>query len=382
VTTWGLVAAPHRLALPSERQLLLALSPAHREAVTAARGVARRRGVGLYLVGGPVRDLLLQRPVGDLDLTVEGDAPALARELARVLGARVQVHAAFRTATLTLPDGERLDLATARTETYPRPGALPVVRPADIGGDLLRRDFTINALALKLAPDFEPRLLDPTGGRRDLQDGVIRFLHDRSPVDDPTRAFRAVRYAHRFGFRIPRETRDAIRAAIERGCFEAVSGDRLRRELQKILSERDRPGALRRLRELGLHRVLHPSLTVSRTLLERLRQAEGSSGPSADWLTYLQVWATELAPEHVSQLARRLNLSRKDADRLRAGPPRRRAPQPSGLTIAGKNLLAAGASPGPALGWALAQTLIARREGRITAEEELDFALAVWRDRQ
>ncbi|MFN2387589.1 MAG: hypothetical protein ABR576_15125 [Thermoanaerobaculia bacterium] len=361
--------------------MLFALSPHHRDALTAARGVARRQDVNLYLVGGPVRDLLLQRAVADLDLTVEGDAPSLARELAAVLSARIQIHARFLTATMELPDGERVDVATARAETYRRPGALPVVRPAGIGPDLVRRDFTINALALKLAPEFEGRLVDPSGGRRDLEDGVIRFLHDRSPMDDPTRAFRAVRYAHRFGFRLPRETRRAIRAALERGCFEAVSGDRLRRELEKILSERDRAGAVRRLRDLGLHRVLHPSLLASREPLERLRRAERSStGPAADWLTYLQVWASDLTPAEVAELARRLNLSRKDADRLRPAPPPPRALPSSALSISGKNLLAAGASPGPAIGWALARTLIARRERRITAEEELDYALAILRE--
>jgi tRNA nucleotidyltransferase (CCA-adding enzyme) len=364
-----------------ERRVLFALSPVHRDALIAVRGEARRRGVGLYLVGGPVRDLLLQRPVGDLDLTVEGDAPALAEELASRTDARVQVHDRFQTATLELRGGERLDLATARAETYRRPGALPVVRPSGIGADLLRRDFTINALALKLAPDFDPRVLDPTGGRRDLQDGVVRFLHDRSAMDDPTRAFRAVRYAHRFGFRIPRESRRAIRKAFDRGCFEAVSGDRLRRELEKILSERDRAGAVRRLHDLGLHRVLHPSLIASRALLEQLRQTEGSSaGPSADWFTYLQVWASELTPAQTSELARRLNFSRKQIARLRAGPPSRLPVSGSGLSIAGKHLLAAGATPGPALGWALARTLVARREGRITEEQELDFALAAWRE--
>lgn len=366
--------------MPNERQLLFALSPAHRKAVVSARAVARRQGVGLYLVGGPVRDLLLQRPVGDLDLTVEGDAPSLARELAANLGARVQVHDRFQTAILELSNGERVDVAAARSETYRRPGALPAVRPARIAQDLLRRDFTINALALKVAPDFEPRLLDPTGGLRDLREGVIRFLHDRSPMDDPTRAFRTARYAHRFAFRIPRETRYAIRAALEQGCFGAVSGDRLRREIEKILSESDRAGAVRRLRDLGLHRVLHPSLTVSRKVLERLRLEERSStGPVRDWLTYLQIWAMELTPSETAELARRLNLSRKDGHRLRTGPPPR-IPQATGLSIAGKNLLAAGASPGPALGWALAQTLIARREGRITAEEELDYALAILRE--
>jgi tRNA nucleotidyltransferase (CCA-adding enzyme) len=273
-----------------------------------------------------------------------------------------------------------MDVATARAETYRRPGALPVVRPADIGADLLRRDFTINAMALALAPEFDGRVIDPSGGRRDLQDGVIRFLHDRSPMDDPTRVFRAVRYAHRFGFAISREARRAIRAALKSGCFEAVSGDRLRREIARLLSERDRAGAVRRMRGLGLHRLLHPSLPAARETLNRLRLFERSSdGPSADWLVYLQVWAAGLSPSELLELAGRLNLSRKDAERLQRGPAPPRA-VPGGLSISGKDLLAAGASPGPTMGRALTRTLVARREGKISADEELDYALAILRE--
>ena len=376
---------PRRRPVPDaleKTRVLAALDPGQRAIVNAARRVSRKRGEPLYLVGGPVRDLLLGRAVGDVDLSVEGDGPSFARALAGPCRADIVVHPRFRTATLTLPPGVRVDVATARSETYERPGALPTVRAAEIHEDLARRDFTINALALRLAPVFQPEVLDPEGGRADLRGGKIRFLHERSALDDPTRAFRAVRYANRFGFTIAAETRRAIRNALGAGAFDAVSADRLRRELEKILSERDRAGAVRRLRDLGLHRVLHPSLRVSREVLERLRREErASTGSSADWLTYLRVWAFELKPAEAAELARRLNLSRKDADRLRGGPPPPRALSAPPLSIAGKNLLAAGASPGPAIGWALARTLIARREGRITAEEELAFALAAWREK-
>ena len=148
-----------------------------------------------------MRDLLLGRPVVDLDLSVEGDVADFATRLAGTLSAKRKVHARFATATLTLPSGERLDISGARHEHYEWPGALPRVRPgASIEEDLVRRDFTINALALEVAPGR--RLVDPFGGRRDLEAGAIRFLHPGSAIDDPTRAYRAVRYANRLGFRI------------------------------------------------------------------------------------------------------------------------------------------------------------------------------------
>ncbi|MFY9552480.1 MAG: tRNA nucleotidyltransferase, partial [Thermoanaerobaculia bacterium] len=183
----------------------------------------------MYLAGGVVRDLLLGRPVKDLDLAVEGDAEAYSRSLAEALSASRRAHGRFGTATLELPSGDRLDVASTRRETYAGPGALPdVTSGGPIEEDLRRRDFTVNALALEVAPGR--RLVDPFGGRADLARGVIRFLHALSPQDDPTRALRAVRYANRLGFRIAPSARTAIRAAIASGAFRGVSGDRLRRE--------------------------------------------------------------------------------------------------------------------------------------------------------
>ncbi|MBC8646661.1 MAG: CCA tRNA nucleotidyltransferase, partial [Thermoanaerobaculia bacterium] len=302
-------------------RVLAALDPGQRAIVNAARRVSQKRGEPLYLVGGPVRDLLLGRSVGDVDLTVEGDGPSFARALAGLCGAEIVVHARFRTATLTLPGGSRVDVAAARSETYERPGALPSVRPAGIREDLARRDFTINALALRLTPGFQPQVLDPEGGRADLRDGKIRFLHEGSALDDPTRAFRAARYANRFGFTIAAGTRRAIRKSLESGAFGAVSADRLRREIEKLFAEPDRAGAVSRLTALGLHAALHPALSSSPETLRRLRRAEKAAvGSNAGWLVYLLVWSAGLDTAQASQLAGRLNLPRRDADRLNTWP--------------------------------------------------------------
>jgi tRNA nucleotidyltransferase (CCA-adding enzyme) len=185
------------------------------------------RGTPAYLVGGAVRDLLLGRERTDLDVVIEGDAA----ELAEALGGTVAAtHERFATAAVEL-DGLRIDLATARSESYARPGGLPDVRPASIEEDLSRRDFTVNAMAVPLAE--RAGLLDPHGGRGDLGGGILRVLHDASLVDDPTRAVRAARYAARFGFSLDPATESLVRAT----DLFTVSEDRLRAELRKLAAE-------------------------------------------------------------------------------------------------------------------------------------------------
>ncbi len=184
-----------------------------------------------YAVGGPVRDMLRGSPSRDADIAVEGDPSALAGRLAGVLGgARVTLHRAFGTAVVRT-DGVRIDVAATRTERYPRPAALPVVAPAGIDADLGRRDFTVNALAAAITGPRFGELLDPFGGRADLEARVIRVLHPASFRDDPTRLVRAVRYAARLGFTIDPETERLAREAIAVGLVDALSGARVRAEL-------------------------------------------------------------------------------------------------------------------------------------------------------
>src|SRR5215216_406156 len=180
------------------------------ERLAALPGLDRVReaapGTAVYLVGGAVRDLVLGRERADLDLVVEGDPAALGRRL----GGEIRTHERFSTATVHLNGGE-LDLATSRSESYARPGALPDVRPAPLADDLARRDFTINAMALPITG--EPKLIDPHCGLADLRRGTLRVLHERSFVDDPTRALRAARYAARYGFALEPETERLLRDA-------------------------------------------------------------------------------------------------------------------------------------------------------------------------
>jgi tRNA nucleotidyltransferase (CCA-adding enzyme) len=205
------------------KDLAAALRRAHPE----LQAVKREAEAPVYLVGGAVRDLLLGRPGADLDLVVVGDADVLA---ARLGGAEVE-HERFGTVKVEV-EGRGVDIASARTETYPEPGALPIVAPAEsIEVDLGRRDFTINAMALPLTED--PRLIDPYGGKRDLERGLLRVLHPRSFEDDPTRAIRAARYAARFGFTLEPETDRLMR----RCDLATVSADRRRAELERLAAE-------------------------------------------------------------------------------------------------------------------------------------------------
>jgi tRNA nucleotidyltransferase (CCA-adding enzyme) len=387
-----------------------------------ARAVAREKGVRLFLVGGTVRDLLLRRPVKDVDLVVEGDAAGFARALAAALGGRARTHERFGTAAVELSDGGRLDVAAARRESFDAPGALPRVQPARIEKDLARRDFTINAMALELAAAVRPRLFDPFGGRRDLERRTLRFLHPRSPFDDPTRAFRAVRYANRLGFRIAPDAGRAIREALRSGAFDAVSGDRLRSELELLFAEANRAAAARRLAGLGLAAALGARLPATRAALERVRRAERLSAgwPEAGgWLLFLLAWASDRPARDLGRLADRLALQGDAGRAVRGWPatrrrlvllrrPRRRSairrlleglsPEETGalaaclpsraaarllevarrpvlLRIGGRDLLAAGVPAGPAVGRALAAARDAREDGMICAGEELEFAL-------
>jgi tRNA nucleotidyltransferase (CCA-adding enzyme) len=252
-------AAPTTLAL-TVGDRLAALGPAVVDLLRRVGALGEALGMPVALVGGPVRDLLLGRTgrPPDLDLAVEGDAATVARRLAAELGGRVVEHGAFRTATLDLPGGPRLDLATARRERYPAPGALPQVEPASLGEDLGRRDFSVNAMAIRLGPDAWGALVDPTGGLVDLRARRIRILHPLAFVEDPTRIFRAARLAARLGCRIDPGTRRLARAAAALDCYPALSGDRLRGELALLLAE-PRPGAaLAEATRLGTWRLLGP----------------------------------------------------------------------------------------------------------------------------
>jgi tRNA nucleotidyltransferase (CCA-adding enzyme) len=216
----------------------------------------------VYVVGGFVRDLLIERENLDIDIVVEGDAVDFACQLAKMWEGQVQLHHQFKTAAITRSDGLKLDFVSARNETYPSPGALPSVEYGTIVEDLLRRDFSINALAIQLRPDTFGELVDCTDGLRDLRTGHIRTLHKRSFVDDPTRIFRAIRYEGRYNFQLTESDQKQMLDAIKQGVLNLISGQRIRNEIDHILSEEAAPQMVNRMSDFDLLGAIHPTWKI------------------------------------------------------------------------------------------------------------------------
>ena len=224
-----------------------------KNAIELIRETAIEKNIRPYLVGGPVRDLLLGRDAFDIDLTIEEDSAAFARALAKRVNARVKSFPQFLTYKVVTTAMPEIDIATARKERYRKPGALPAVSRGHLKDDLLRRDFSINAIALDL---LSSQLHDPTGGERDLRERHIRVLHDDSFIDDPTRVYRAIRLAARLGFSIEKHTAKLMREAIEHGALTTVSKERLWRELFLAMDEADAPKVLAEMNARGALRTL------------------------------------------------------------------------------------------------------------------------------
>ena len=302
------------------REAILARLPA--ESARLVRAVAeacRSRGLAAYLVGGVVRDFLLGRPVVDADIAVVGDAAGAARQAAEAAGASVVVFEAFGTARL-VAGGVQVDVAPARTERYPRPGALPQVSAASaIEEDLRRRDFTINALAVPLTGD--PReLVDPWGGRKDLQGGWLRALHERSFLDDPTRLLRAVRFGVRYRLTVEPRTRRWMGQAVAARALDRVSAQRRGAELRRALAERPVLPVAVALQRWRLWDALCPTWRLTVRARRALAALDADEEPLDERARVALVAAAEgwlsrepaLLARQVSELDRRLALTRPE----------------------------------------------------------------------
>lgn len=349
-----------------------------------AVGVLREKleGVPVWLVGGVIRDLLLDRPVLDIDLVVEGNAP----ETAALLGEPEASNEWFGTASV-LVDGMRIDIAGARRETYARPGALPQVEPAGLGEDLARRDFTVNTMAAPLGGAGD--LVDPHGGVDDLRARVLRVLHDGSFVDDPTRALRAARYAARLGLQLEARTAELLGNA----DLATVSPDRVETEIRKTVADPSGPGALRLLNLWGLAGVDSAAsgrLEVALELLDdpdwaELVSREDAALEAALPNERLEMAAVRLSASHPARPSDGVALVKgrlpvellaarwAGADWLDDWVHEWRKVQ---LEIDGEDLMSAGVPEGPAVGRGLAAALAATLDGEATGrEEQLRIAL-------
>jgi tRNA nucleotidyltransferase (CCA-adding enzyme) len=286
------------------------------------------RDCRVYVVGGVVRDLLLGHVTLDLDLAVEGDGIAFARAVSDRYRAGLAVFERFATARLVFPDGLKMDIATARRESYAQPAVLPTVQPASIEEDLYRRDFTINAMAMQLNRGAFGRLLDVYGGQRDLRARTIRVLHAGSFQDDPTRIFRAIRFEQRFGFRIERTTLRLLAQAASRNLIRQLSGPRLQNEVLLLFAEHDPVRAITRLAQLTLLRFLHRRLCYTKNVK---RVVTAVPRALAWWtrrfpdsvidrpMVYLMALSSESSPLVVAAMIRRLALARGQAKKVSTG---------------------------------------------------------------
>jgi tRNA nucleotidyltransferase (CCA-adding enzyme) len=337
-----------------------------------------------YLVGGVVRDLLLDRGGTDLDVAIEGEPEVLAD----LPGFSLEREGLFLTGRLET-DGVKIDVAQTRAEDYPSPGALPEVRPASITEDLARRDFTINAMAFPLGGERE--LLDPHAGLDDLRAGLLRVLHPGSFVDDPTRALRAARYAARFAFELEPETARWLREA----DLSTVSEDRIDNELRRIAAEEDPAAALRLIAEWGVMPSLDPQAPDRVEEVTRLAAAP----PWSDWADReLAVMLAIVRPlPQIRELAAATPERPSEAVRLASpwDPAQLLVARALGaewldryadewrhvvLEVTGDDLLAEGIPEGPAIGRGLEAALSGKLDGEISGrEEELRIALAAAR---
>ncbi len=356
-------------------------------ALSALEGVEElREALGdrdAWLVGGAVRDLLLGGTRADIDLVVEGDSSAVAA----ALGSGSKEHERFGTASVEMA-GIRVDVASARRETYSGPGALPDVAPAPIREDLARRDFTINAMALPLRGEAE--LLDPHDGKEDLADGVLRVLHPSSFEDDPTRALRAARYAARLGMRLEQQTAELLAAA----DLGTVSADRVDAELRRLLAEESAPEALSLLTGWGLAGIDEGAADRVRGARELLADPAWAGVADAADAVFEAARPSEESRRAVAELTQKAPASPSAGVALASGvkPVHLVMARIAGagwldawaaewrhvsLEISGTDLLDAGIAQGPALGRGLAAALAARLDGTIaTRDEELRVALA------
>ncbi len=288
--------------------------------------MADQRHERAYVVGGVVRDLILGRKNFDLDIVVEKDAISLARQFAKSHQAKVVEYPPFKTAAVTLKNGFKFDLATARKETYPHPGALPVVKKGSLREDLYRRDFTINAIALVINKKNFGELVDDFGGLKDLKAKRIRVLHEKSFIDDPTRIFRAVRFSSRFNFQIEKKTLLLLKEALEYRFEERVKPQRYFEEFKKILDEQKpkkyikRLAVLKGLRFLTLEAKFNTAMgRFFDTIDNNIAWFDKTFGRAKDlkrWIVYLMALLRELSFDESKAIMEKFNLSREDRESI------------------------------------------------------------------
>jgi len=294
------------------------LPDTHLKIVKQIGEVADQSNVSVFLVGGVVRDMILRVTNLDLDVVVEENGITFARQLARKVNGHFRAHEKFCTAVVVYPDGFKLDIATARTEFYKHPAALPIVDASSIKQDLYRRDFTINAMAIRVNQKGFGELIDFFGGQQDVKDRLIRVLHSLSFVEDPARVFRAIRFERRLGFRIGNHTLNLMKNTIKQGICDQLDGQRLLYELKMIFQEADPLPIFERMAHMDLLKSIQPGLKNKSLFLKRVKSIKAV----LDWyhflflpkkpdttLVFLMGFLQEISPGEVDNLTNRFLFS-------------------------------------------------------------------------
>jgi len=281
-------------------------------------------GCSVYSVGGFVRDLLMNRPNLDVDLSVEGDGIAFAEALAKKLGGRVRPHHKFKTAVVAFANNQgeqrHIDVATARLEYYEHPGALPTVELSSIKMDLFRRDFTINALAVQLNAHRFGMLVDPFGAQRDMKEKNLNILHSLSLIEDPTRILRAIRFETRFQFRLGAQTERLVKNALQLKMLGRISPSRLFNELDHIFGEKDAADCLERMNEFGILKTIHPILELAPAKIALLHEVQSvlawysrlyAGKEPQRWILFLYALTRNGKHPVVSEVVERLALTQR-----------------------------------------------------------------------
>jgi len=368
------VATQREIHLDRLAERLLALP-----GFAAIRTAAERVGADAYLVGGAVRDALLGRSSTNLDLGVDGEQGPLVA----ALGAEALIHDRFETAVVDLPSGP-VDVARARAESYAHPGALPDVRPATVTADLGRRDFTVNALAVSLSDPGS--VLDPSGGVDDLRAGLLRVLHERSFIDDPTRALRAARYAARLGFEPEPRTLELLREA----DLGTVSRDRVAADLARLAAEVTPRAGFELLDSWGLIRLAPEAAELIDSVAELTGRPPWDGVAARPQAVLAAVRGPSPEVDRLARAAPSAPSAAVAAARGRTGVELALARAMGAawlddyvedwrevrLAISGEDLLAAGVPEGPRIGIGLAAALRAKLDGEASGRDaELRVAL-------
>lgn len=293
------------------------ISPFILKFLEKAGTIADSKNCSVFIVGGFVRDLLLKRKNIDIDIVIESNGIEFANTFAREFNGKVRMHDRFRTATIILENNFKIDIATARSEIYRKPASLPIVQCASIKQDLSRRDFTINAMAVKLNSKKFGGFVDYFNGRKDLEKKIIRVLHDKSFIDDPTRIFRAIRFEQRYGFKIEKHTEHLLKETVKLRMIERLTPQRLQNELILMLKEDNPFKFIRRMDELGILNIIIPGIKLDKDIERQFKEMENIFNNkyfTADkipdiWKIYLLVLMEHLPVEEMGEVSEKFRFS-------------------------------------------------------------------------